>query len=204
MANFTQVNTSIRMSQDSKDRFDLLFDASGANSKGEFVARLLDRYENPAAQEPIEKIVEVEKPVEVEKIIQVEKSLEVNQLLLTLTENELFALRETVLSSSDFAERQNELIDSLAPENLPFFYFGNLYDLEFQELWKRNIVVTSKMSDEDREEAIKHNMAAFLINNFFLNLLSEKITVSLVTPGVMKEFIAKRQKQGEAEVQKVA
>lgn len=70
------------------------------NSKGEFFAILLVRYENPTKSKPIEKIVEVEKPIEViktveiEKLVEVEKALEANQLLLALSDAELFALRE--------------------------------------------------------------------------------------------------------------
>lgn len=195
MANLVQVNTNIRMSQDTKDFFDALFNESGANSKGEFVAILLDRFENPPKSKPTEKIVEVEKPVEVvktvevEKLVEVEKQLQANQLLLTLSDPELFALRETVLSFSDFAERQNKMIDSLSPENKPFIGRRVMYSPEIFALWVRNQPISEKMNEAEIDETSRFNMGAFLRNMFLLALVDDRISESLVTPEILREYI---------------
>ena len=181
------------MSQDTKDFFDALFNESGANSKGEFLAILLDRYENPPAREPIEKIVEVEKPIEVIKTVEVEKALEANQLLLTLSDAELFALRETVLSFSDFAERQNKIIDSFAPECESWFDNSHQYCPEIYQLWRRFEPVVETMTDEEREKVVKSNIQSCLFNAS-LRLIWEpdyrwNINESLVTLKIIREFI---------------
>lgn len=199
MANLLQVNTSIRMSQDTKDFFDALFNESGANSKGEFMAILLDRYENPPKSKPTEKIIEVEKPVEVvktvevEKLVEVEKVLEANQLLLTLSDAELFALRETVLSFSDFAERQNKVIDLFSPENKSWFGDGRLYNPEIHQMWRRFEPISESMTDDEREKVIKLNIPSCLFNSFlflmFIPERSEHVNESLVTPQIIREYI---------------
>ena len=192
MANTTQLNTNIRMTQDTKELFDTLFEESGANSKGEFVSMLLDRYENPPIENPIEKIIEVEKPIEVEKLVEVEKQLQANQLLLTLSDAELFALRETVLSFSDFAERQNKLIDLLLPENKPFIGGRVMYSPEIFALWVRNRPISKKMNETEIDKTIRFNMGAFLRNMFLLALVDDKIAESLVTPEILMEFIQRQ------------
>ncbi len=187
MANSVQVNTSIRMSQDTKDFFDSLFNESGANSKGEFMAILLDRFENPPKSKPTEKIIEVE------KLVEVEKDLEANQLLLTLSDAELFALRETVLSFSDFAERQNKIIDSFAPEHDSFFAERHLHSPEIHQLWRRFEPISETMTDEEREIVIKSNIPSCLFNAFLGHVLNPDlrfyINESLVTLKIIREYI---------------
>jgi hypothetical protein len=195
----TQTNISLRMAQGTKEQFDYLFEESGANSKGEFLATLLDRYENPPARKPIEKIVEVEKPVEVvktvevERLVEVEKVLEANQLLLTLSDAELFALRETVLSFSDFAERQNEVIDSFSPENDSIFALNHLYSPEIFQMWRRFELISETMTEEERERSVKTNIPSCLFNAFlilhFISERSQGVNESLVTPKIIREFI---------------
>jgi hypothetical protein len=187
------------MSQDTKDFFDALFNESGANSKGEFMAILLDRYENPPKSNPIEKIVEVEKPVEViktievEKLVEVEKQLQANQLLLSLSDAQLFALRETVLSFNDFAERQNEIIDSFAPENKAWFMPRDWYSPEIYQLWGRFEPIGDNMTDGEREMAIKSNISSCLLNSFILLMfkpeINEHINESLITPRIIREYV---------------
>ncbi|MCL6103933.1 MAG: hypothetical protein M1292_15870 [Bacteroidetes bacterium] len=191
----TQTNISLRMAQGTKEQFDYLFEESGANSKGEFMATLLDRYENPPAKKPIEKIVEVEKPVEVVKTVEVEveKQLQANQLLLTLTDAELFALRETVLSFSDFAERQNKVIDSFAPENKTWMDSRDMYNPEIYQMWRRFESISEDMTDDEREKVVKSNIPSCLFNSFLFLLFiperSEHVNESLVTPRIIREFI---------------
>lgn len=209
MANLVQVNTNIRMSQDTKDFFDALFNESGTNSKGEFIATLLDRYENPPVRKQVEKIVEIEKPVEVvktvevEKLVEVEKQLQPNQLLLTLSDAELFALRETVLSFSDFAERQNKIIDSLSPEHDSIFAERHLHSPEIHQLWRRFEPISENMTDEEREKVIKSNIPSCLFNSFLQRVLDPDyrwyINKSLVTLKIIREYIKTQSKPLEEE-----
>lgn len=187
----SQTNISLRIAQETKDQFDFLFEESGSNSKGEFLATLLTRYENPPRPKAIEKIVEVEKPVEVVKTVEVEKSIGDDQLLLTLSDPEFFALRETVLSSTDFAEKQNEIIDSLSPENKPLFGGRITHSPELYSLWVRNRPISKKMSEAAVNEAVRFNMGAFLRNAFLSSLIQERFD-TLVTPEVLFEYMQKK------------
>jgi preprotein translocase subunit SecA len=197
MSTQAQTNISLRMAQGTKEQFDYLFEESGANSKGEFFSMLLDRYENPPKSKPTEKVVEVEKPVEVvktvevEKLVEVEKALEANQLLLTLSEAELFALRETVLSFSDFAERQNEVIDSFRRNT--WIGSSRQYSPEIEQLWRHFEPISETTTDEEREKIVKSNILSCLFNAFLLLLFiperSEEINESLVTPKIIREYI---------------
>ena len=45
------------------------------------------------------------------------------------------------------------------------------------------------MSEAEREEAIKFNMGAYLQNLFLLCLVTDKLTESLVTPEILREYI---------------
>lgn len=122
------------------------------------------------------------------------RKLKDNEILLNLTPAQMFAIRETILSDPNFAENQNEIIDSLIPENKPFLYFGNLFEPEFQLLWVKNIPLTEDMTPEQRESAIQHNMAAFLLNLFLINFVEEKIDDSKVTASSLKSFIQEFEK----------
>ncbi len=118
----------------------------------------------------------------------IEGNTEQNEMLLSLTPVQLYAIRETVLIE-EFAENKNEIIDSLNPENKPFLYFGNLFEPEFQSLWIRNIVLTDGMTQEEKENSIRHNMAAFLINMFLMNLIEGKVSCTPVTAENLKSYI---------------
>jgi hypothetical protein len=173
-----QVNTSIRMSADTKAYFDESFEASGANSKGEFITMMLERYNNPGD------------PVTVEKIVEVEKRTEQNEIFINLSPAQLFALRNTVLSGSDFAQKQNDIIDWYASkDNKPFLYPGSLFEPEFQSLWVKNKIITNQMTGEEKEAVIKFNMAAFLLNVFLMTLIKGEMPESLVDAVNLKAYI---------------
>ena len=209
MVNTTQANTNIRMSQSTKELFDQIFEESGSNSKGEFIALLLDRYDNPPAGKTIEKNVEVEKPVEVEKVVEVEKLVEVekqlqaNQLILSLSDAELFALRETLLSFNDFAERQNKVIDSFGRKS----WIGSTrhYSPEIDQLWRHFEPIGEDMTDQEREAVIKSNIPSCLFNAFLLLMFiperSEHINESLVTPKIIREFIITSQEKSDPDTE---
>jgi hypothetical protein len=177
MARSNLRTVGIRMSQETIEYFNSTFDASGANSKGEFIIKLLENY-NSAPQEP-----EV-------KTITVEKELQQNQLLIELHPAQLFALRQHVLSYPDFAEKQNEIIDSMKGDR-PYMYFGNLFEPEFQKLWVRNIPITKTMTEDEKENAIRHNMSAFLINMFLMHAIERNLEKSKVNAEMLKTFIRK-------------
>ena len=111
-----------------------------------------------------------------------------NEMQLSLTPAQLYALRENVLTEG-FAENQNDIIDSLTPANEPFLYFGNLFEPEFQSLWVKNIVLTDEMPEEEKETTIRHNMVSFLINMFLTHLIEGKIPDTSVTAKTLITFI---------------
>lgn len=174
------VTVTTRMNIETRDVNRQYFEESGTNSYGEFQQLLLDTYAKSKLIQP-----EVQK-----EIVTVEKALNPDQLLLTLSPVQFFALYKTVTGQIDFAERQNNIIDSLK-RSKPFFYSGNLYDPEFRNVWIRNMVITKTMTDEEREKAIRFNMVAFLINIFMVNLIDENLDSSVVKPEHLKTFIQK-------------
>jgi len=111
-----------------------------------------------------------------------------NEMILSLTPAQVHAIRETVLTEG-FAETQNEIIDSLNPDNKPFLYFGNLFEPEIQSLWVRNIVLNDELPEDQKETAIRHNMGAFLINMFLMHLIEGKISETSVTAKALIKFI---------------
>ncbi|MEI7527169.1 MAG: hypothetical protein WCJ95_22655, partial [Mariniphaga sp.] len=113
---------------------------------------------------------------------------ESNEMILSLTPAQFFAINQTILSEG-FEATQNEILDSLTPENKPFFYFGNLYDEDFQTLWVRNIVRTKEMTESEKENAIRHNMAAYLVNMFMMHLIEGKISKTVVSAESLKAFL---------------
>ena len=170
-------STTFRLSEDGINYLNDTFDESGANSKGEFLTQLLDLW-NEGRQEP-----EI-------KTVTVERNLAPEEILFSLSPSQLYGIRGTVLSSPDFAEKQNQVIDRLRSEK-PFLYWGQLFEPEFQTLWIKNIPLTKTMSAEEKEKAIKHNMAAFLVNMFFVHLIEGKITDSQIDAESLKDFIHK-------------
>lgn len=179
------VNTSIRMNPDTKQYFEQSFEASGTNSKGEFIAMLLDVHNN--GEPGLE-------PRTIEKIVHVEKIPGNDELILKLSPAQMFALRETVLQAR-FAESQNEVIESLQRENRPYLYFGNLFEPEFQTLWMKNKVFTKEMSPSEKEAVIRFNMVAFLVNMFLTQIIEGKMSESAVTAETLKMYIRRQTAQ---------
>lgn len=178
MANSTLATVTIRTNKETKEFFNSLFEGSGANSHGEFFQRMCEQMNTP------------EKTIEPEiRHVTVEKQLQANEILVNLTPAQMYAIRETVLSSDNFAQEQNEIIESLKAGNKPFMYFGSLFEPEFQLLWVRNIVLTKVMTPEQKENAIRHNMSAFLVNKFLLSLIEGKISCTRVTAEILKKHI---------------
>lgn len=159
MANEKKVVKTIRMTAEVDEKFEAAFEESNFDSKGEYLESLVDQANN---DEPTVEVEEVE--------IEVEKKLEPNQLLLSLTPAQQFILREHVTRDPRFAQEQNRMIDKLS--NKPWYATSDIYKPEFQELWVRNIELNEKMEESEKEEAIKHNMGAFILNMFLLQLIN--------------------------------
>lgn len=176
------VGVTARMSVDTKAYYDQTREASGANSSGEFILLLLDKFNAETEPQTIEKVVEIE------------RRHEENELSVKLTHAQYWALRNTVLSTNDFAESQNSVIDNLATGNRPFMYFGNLFDQEFQSLWIRSRPFSDKTTPGEALESIKFNMSAFLVNMFFTNLIENRISETLVTDETLKRYLKEQKK----------
>ncbi len=167
------------------DWFDKSCEASGANSQGEFLLKLLEKWNQDDPSPKVET-----------KTVTIEKKLESNEILFKLSPEQLFAIRGNVLTP-EFAQKQNNIIDSLK-RNPPFLYFGNLYDPIFRKLWVRNIVLTKEMNETEKEAAIKHNMIAFLVNMFIMHAIDGNLSNSNISAESIKNFIEKenlKQKQ---------
>jgi hypothetical protein len=180
MSNFKKMVKTIRMSPHTNEKFEAAFENSNADSKGEYLDSILDQVLN---YKPTTEVKEVE--------IRVEKELESNQILVSLTPAQMFALKEHILAVPDYAEKQNEIIDMLS-EGQPLFSFSKLYEPEFQELWVRNKVFTEEMSEVEKEAAIKHNISAYLLNMFFTNLIDGNIPDLHVDANDIKAFVQKQ------------
>lgn len=154
-----KVVKTIRMTAEVNEKFETAFEESNFDSKGEYLESLVDQANN---DEPTVEVEEVE--------IEVEKKLEPNQLLLSLTPAQQFILREHVTRNPEFAKEQNRMIDKLS--NKPWYATSDIYKPEFQELWVRNIELNENMEESEKEDAIKHNMAAFILNMFLLQLIN--------------------------------
>ncbi|WP_343334195.1 hypothetical protein [Draconibacterium aestuarii] len=166
------------MTAEFNDKFETAFEESNFDSKGEYLESLFDKANDD------EPTVEIE---EVEKVIEVEKKLKSNQLLITLTPAQQFVLREHVTRSPDFAQEQNRVIEKLA--NKPWWASNDVYKPEFQELWIRNIELDENMEESERQDAIKHNMSAFIINMFLVRLISNDLDESEVRVEDIETFI---------------
>ena len=179
MARSNQRSVTYRMNQDAIEYINNSFDASGANSKGEYIVKAVEFFNN-SPLEPEVKTITIEK----------EKELQSDELLLKLNPAQMYAIRGHVLSFPDFAEQQNEVIDSLKGKR-PFLYGGYLYEPEFQALWVRNIPIVKNMSEAEKEKAIRHNMAAFLMNVFFVNIIEGNILKTAMNAQRLKNYIQK-------------
>lgn len=182
------VSRTWRTNPDRMNYYNQTFENSGVGTYEEFQMLLLDNY-NKDDQPKIET-----------RTVEVQKELQPNELIINLSSPELFALRGTILGTPIFAQTQNELIDRLKGKK-PFLYSGELFSPEFKDIWVRNIVITKEMSAEQKEEAVKHNMAAFLRNMFMVHLIEGNISVSSIDAGQLKDFILKSTPKKEVKTQ---
>lgn len=180
MVRSTLGTITVRTSAETKDWFKNSFEVSSSNSQGEFLEKLLERWNNEApAPEPEIVTVNIER----------DRDLQQDEILLCLKPAQLFALRETVLTPG-FAEKQNTIIESLKGDR-PWMNFSRLYEPEFLNLWTRNIVMTKTMTEAEKENAVRHNITAFLVNMFLVHIIEGNISPSMVNADNLKAFIIK-------------
>lgn len=183
MENEKPVTLSAKVDPGTMQDFENAFRDSGAKTKNDFIKSLLENRNNPGE--------ETQTKTEI-KIQEIEKKLDINEILFSLNPIQFFALREHVLSSDDFAEKQNSIINRLNTGDKPFFYSGNLFEPAFQKLWVKNQIITGSMAEEQKEAAIKHNMCAFILNMYFTKLIEGEVENSSVTPDNLKAFISEQ------------
>ena len=138
-----------------KNTFEDVYVESGANSKGEFIKQLLDRFTSP--ENVIEKEVEVVKEMEVVKEVPVPISLGENQLLVNLS------------------PIQRKLL-VLASEDNDTFKQQQSYAVSESILEKYGAVFSPLVEGENRE-----NMGKILINVFSYNLLESQELVPVIS-----------------------
>ncbi|NQU53006.1 MAG: hypothetical protein HQ522_10765 [Bacteroidetes bacterium] len=175
MPNSKKVVKTIRMTAETNEKFETAFEESNVDSKGEFIDSLIDQALN---DEPTIEVEEIE--------IEVEKKLEPNQILISLTPAQMFALHGHV-SEQEFAEKQNRIINKLS--NKPWYASSDIYKPEFQQLWTPSIELKEQMDETERGKAIKNNMGAFLANMFLTNLIDSNIPESAVSIEDIETFI---------------
>ena len=132
-----------------------------------------------------------------------ELSIRINEsgdTVISFSQAQYHAISENVLTPG-FIENQNEIIDSLIPDNKPFLYFGSLFEPEFQSLWIRSIDLMEEMTQEQRDNIIRHNMSAFLINMSLHHLIDRKISDSSLTAKTLKTFIQAQNQEIEKETE---
>ena len=190
--NFSPI--SIRVTSEVKELFEETFQASGSNSKGDFLKSLLDLYfDSQEEKQPAQaKAQEPAQPQTIEKIIEKERELAENEILLSLNPAQLFALKETILGNPKFITAWNEEIEKMKNGNSPFLYFGNLCNTEFGCIWNE----FQELKSDDDLETLKQNIAAELLNSYMVRIIEGEIEYSIVTPRILKEFI-----KGEKEKQ---
>lgn len=189
MAKTNMVQITMRGNAETKELFRELFEASGANSHGEFLQKLLETFAQASENSTVI-------PKAEPQIIEVEKPLAENQVLIDLNALQFFALKQAVLSYPDFADQQNNIIDSLK-RGKPWYYSGDLYAPEFVNAFIRNISL-SKIAPELRESAIIHNMSAFLVNLFMMNVIEENLSTISIKANHLKAFARKQNEDEKA------
>jgi len=144
-----------RVNVEIKARFEEIFIESGSNSKGEFVAKLLDRYMEP--EKVVEKLIEIEKEVEKLVVREVPARLKDNEILVTLSpiQQKLLLLAVEVFDSEpdpdwgDVEESQGDLV----------FKEQNYYAVSPSVIEKYGDLFTPLIQGEN-------NMSRILINSF--------------------------------------
>jgi len=155
MANIKKMeNLCIRVSAETRVVFDELFQETGSNSKGEFLAYLLEHFsEEPKQPEPQKETVEV----------QVERPLAENEILVKLNKVQQEVLKNLVGSSNERKD-SNKTIDRI-DQGLDQSYWGDdLFSGDFKG-------VLNKYTCEDTPEKMKEDMGQFLANFLMLMLI---------------------------------
>jgi hypothetical protein len=204
-----QKTFSAKISEETADLIQDAFERSGTYTKDEFLRKILNNEKKTPEIEPL--IIE-EEPESLQiapepqviapRTIEVERKPEPNEIVISLNPEQLFALRETVLGSEDFATEQNKVIDSIYNNERPFLYTGNLFNPEFHDMWVKSKEITEDMTEDQKESVIKHNMTAFLLNFFNIHLIEGDVTESKVNYKKLKTFIQENIKAKQVPINK--
>lgn len=204
-----QKTISAKVSEETAQNFEQLFRESGATSRDEFfkdlfsshskksVSKVKDEKSNPGKIDPLQTLMDQKPPaqapepevIEVEKLVEVERKMENNEILLKLHPGQMFILKEIILSKSDFAEKENEMIDKIIQGKKPFLYFGNLFNPEFIPLWQKSRPLSNEMNENEMAEAIKANIASFVLNIFTSMFINGQIDYSGINSENLSAFM---------------
>ena len=161
------VNVSMRLSGETKEYFEELFQESGSSSKGEFIKDLLDKYTMPEPKpqprpepEIIEKIVEVEKPVEVERIVEVERSIQENEIVIKLNKLQSYLI-EVLTTKTQCRKEANADFDNINNGVDKSFWGNKIFSGDYSGLF-------NNYTCEDTPEKTKEDMGAYLVNTFMM------------------------------------
>lgn len=206
-----QKTFSAKVGEETAELIQAAFEQSGAFTKDEFLRKMINNANEKtlpevkplSEQKTPESVLEIAEPevfkplvIEAEQEVlkpqlkEIEPKLGRNEILITLNQEQEFALRETVLCSEHFASEQNKKIDGYSNEK-GRFYSETIYDLEFIGIWVRYQEMTKYITEDQKESIIKHNMAAFLLNVFYFQLIEGNLTDSVVSARTLKEYIQK-------------
>lgn len=165
-------NISMRISSETKEYFEDLFQESGSSSKGEFLKVLMDKYSTP--EESLEnkktkpETVEVEKIVEVEKVVEVEKKLDENEIIIRLNDLQRLIL-EILTTKIGCRRKSNEMIENVNNGIDNTFWGNKIYSGAYKGLFM-------SYNCEDSPEKIKEDMGAELVNNLMMVISSGGFT----------------------------
>jgi len=151
--NIKLVNVSMRLSGETKEYFEELFQESGSSSKGEFIKTLLDEYTRAEAEPTIIK----SEPEIIEKIVEVEKVLQENEIVINLNKLQ-FAIIEYLATKSQCRKVENGLIENINNGIDKTFWGNNIFSGDYNGLF-------TNYTCEDSPEKIKEDMGSHLINS---------------------------------------
>jgi hypothetical protein len=160
-------NISMRISSETKEYFEELFQESGASSKGEFLKVLMDRYSIPEEEVIIPRdnknkpeTIEVEKIVEVEKVVEVERPLKENEIVINLNKLQ-FTMLEWLTTKNQCRKSMNADIENINNGVDKTFWGNKMYSGRYKDLF-------INYTCEDSPEKVKEDIGAHLVNVFMV------------------------------------
>lgn len=190
MSDFERIQAVVR--PEIKNRFEDIFIESGANSKGDFITKLLDSYTTPIKQ--IDVPVEVEKVVE--KVIVVEKPIEIaeNQILVTLT-----PIQKRLLLAAIDIRAIGQPYDHIRDEYPEEGHGDSVFkDHNYYAVSPSFIEKFGRLMSPLKQEEPDLNMGRILINVFTYNIYKGGDLVPEITRSELRKIAAEEKKKEEA------